>query len=134
MVSTKYFLQFLRNIFWEFWNNDFWYEGVPEKCHRSFVDAVSPDKICFFKIGIVLRRATSKHFNFYELWCCCNCDFTQMNGWNAWNIFFASVHPQNSSDPCDFPNCAFLNFLEHCVRLAFFCCIMPMYMELAMAL
>ena len=43
------------NIFWEFWN-DLWYQGVPEKCHRSFVDAVSPDKICFFKIGIVYNQ------------------------------------------------------------------------------
>ena len=52
MISTRKNLQFWMNIFWEFWN-DLWYQGVPEKCHRSFVDAISPDKICFFKIGIV---------------------------------------------------------------------------------
>ena len=52
MISTRKNLQFWMNIFWEFWN-DLWYQGVPEKCHRNFVDAISPDKIWFFKIGIV---------------------------------------------------------------------------------
>ena len=56
MISTRKNLQFWMNIFWEFWN-DLWYQGVPEKCHRNFLDAVSPDKICFFKIGIVVTRA-----------------------------------------------------------------------------
>ena len=57
MISTRKNLQFWMNIFWEFWNN-LWYQGVPEKCHRSFVDAISPDKICFFKIGIVFGEDT----------------------------------------------------------------------------
>ena len=43
-----------------------------------------------------------------HLWCSNNCTFTQFNGQNDWNIFFESVHLENSSDgEPDFPPASF---------------------------